>query len=187
MKNKFVGACALGVLLLASGNVYSDEKEPLLHANLKGFQEVPAVSTVATGQFRATIINETTIDYTLTYSGLEGTVTQSHIHFGDRFTTGGISLWLCQTGTNKDPTNLSQQCPQEAKGNTTVKGLLTAANLVGPAAQGIAGSATGGTPEEFAEIIKAIRAGVAYANVHSSKVSSGEIRGQIKVVRDKKD
>jgi hypothetical protein len=56
MKNKFVGACALGVLLLASGNVYSDEKEPLLHANLKGFQEVPAVSTVATGQFRATII-----------------------------------------------------------------------------------------------------------------------------------
>ena len=38
------------------------------------------------------------------------------------------------------------------------------------------------TPEEFAEIIKAIRAGLTYANVHSSNFTGGEIRGQIKVL-----
>lgn len=187
MRHIIKTACALGILLLASGNVYSEDKGPRLLADLKGFQEVPAVSTVATGQFRATIINQTTIAYELTYSGLEGTITQSHIHFGQRHTSGGISLWLCQTTTNPDPTKLAPTCPQEAKAGTTVKGMLTAANLVGPTAQGIAGSATGGTPDEFAEIIKAIRAGSTYANVHSSKVASGEIRGQIKAAGGDRD
>jgi len=151
-----------------------------LEANLIGFREVPANSTVASGKFTATLIDDTTIAYELTYSGLEGTVTQAHIHFGQRFVAAGISLWLCQTGTNKDPTNLAPTCPQEATGATTVKGNLIAANLVGPAAQGIAGSSTGGTAAEFAEIVKAIRAGLTYANVHSSKFGSGEIRGQIR-------
>ena len=63
-----------------------------------------------------------------------------------------------------------------------MKGSLTFANLAGPVAQGIDGSAATRTPEEFAEIVKAIRAGLAYANVHSLKFPSGEIRGQIRVV-----
>lgn len=62
-----------------------------------------------------------------------------------------------------------------------MKGSLTRFNLVGPAAQGIAGGATGGTAAEFAEIITAIRAGLTYANVHTNKFPGGEIRGQIKV------
>ena len=187
MNIRFGTAVAFATVLLASGNALSQQKDPLLHANLKGYQEVPAVSTVATGQFRATIANETSITYELTYSGLEGTVTQAHIHFGQKSVTGGISLWLCQTATNKDPTNLAPQCPQEASANSPVTGVLTAANLVGPAVQGIAGSATGGTAEEFAEIIKAIKSGVTYANVHSSKVGTGEIRGQIELTRGQSD
>jgi len=187
MKNRLTIIFGFGILLLASGKAFSDPKAPLLRANLKGFQEVPAVSTAATGQFRATIINGATIAYELTYSGLEGTVTQAHIHLGQKSVTGGISLWLCQTATNLDPTKLAPTCPQEAKGGTTVKGMLTAANLVGPNGQGIAGGATGGTPEEFAEALKAIRAGVTYANVHSSKVGGGEIRGQIEATRGERD
>ncbi|HET9915733.1 MAG TPA: hypothetical protein VFQ89_01410 [Candidatus Binatia bacterium] len=68
-----------------------------------------------------------------------------------------------------------------------MKGMLTAANLVGPSGQGVAGSATGGTPEEFSEALKAIRAGVTYANVQSSKVGSGEIRGRIEAARGERD
>jgi hypothetical protein len=44
---------------------------------------------------------------------------------------------------------------------------------VGPAAQGIAAG-------EFAELVRAIKAGATYVNVHSSLFPTGEIRGQIK-------
>jgi hypothetical protein len=55
-----------------------------------------------------------------------------------------------------------------------VMGTITAAQVVGPAGQGIAA-------EEFEELVHAIKSGVTYANVHSTKVGSGEIRGQIRV------
>ena len=47
-----------------------------------------------------------------------------------------------------------------------------APNVVGPAGQLIAAG-------EFEELVKAIHAGVTYANVHSSVLPLGEIRGQI--------
>ena len=190
-----IGATAVlaGILLLATRVSADDQK---LHARLIGFHEVPANSTVASGEFKAILINDTTIQYELTYSGLEGVVTQAHIHFGQRFVAGGISLWLCQIPADPlvnppnanpaDPTGLAPLCPQTAQGPTSVKGSLTFANLAGPAAQGIDGSAVTRTPEEFAEIVKAIGAGLAYANVHSVKFPSGEIRGQIRVGHDDK-
>jgi CHRD domain len=69
-----------------------------LRARLVGFQEVPTVSTEARGQFRAKINKDKTeIQFDLNYAGLEGTVTQGHIHFAQRGVNGGISVWLCQT------------------------------------------------------------------------------------------
>ena len=47
-----------------------------------------------------------------------------------------------------------------------------AASVVGPTAQGIA-------PGEFAEVIRAIRAGAAYANMHTTAFPAGEIRDQV--------
>lgn len=49
----------------------------------------------------------------------------------------------------------------------------TAANVIGPAAQGVAIG-------EFEEVLRALRLGVAYANVHSDRSPGGEIRGQIR-------
>ena len=190
MKSSSQAMLVLGGILFLVTRVSADDQK--LHANLIGFHEVPANSTVASGEFKASIISDTTIQYELTSSGLEGVVTQAHIHFGQRFVAGGISLWLCQipadpvlnppTANPADPTGLAPLCPQTAQGPTSVKGSLTFANLAGPVAQGIDGSAATRTPEEFAEIVKAIRAGLAYANVHSLKFPSGEIRGQIRVV-----
>lgn len=177
MKASLRSVFVLGAVLFFVNRASADEQK--LHTNLKGFREVPSVSSVASGEFKATIINDTMIAYELTYSGLEATVTQSHIHFGQRFVAGGISLWLCQTATNADPTGLAPTCPQTAQGATAVKGNLTFRNLAGPTAQGIDGSAATRTPDEFAEIIKAIRAGLTYANVHSTKFPPGEVRGQI--------
>jgi hypothetical protein len=175
----------MAALSLTAAGPSQHDNESKLRADLIGFREVPANSTVANGDFRAEISDDdTTIHYKLTYSGLEGTVTQAHIHFGQRFVAGGISLWLCQVppGTN-DPAGLAPTCPQEATRSNPVEGNLTFNNLVGPAAQGIdGGTPPVRTPQEFAEIIKAIRAGLTYANVHSTKFPSGEIRGQIKVL-----
>ena len=51
-------------------------------------------------------------------------------------------------------------------------GTITAADIVGPAGQGIeAGS--------FDEAVRAIRAGAVYANVHTTRWGGGEIRGQV--------
>ena len=54
-----------------------------------------------------------------------------------------------------------------------VHGRIVAADVVGPAAQGIVAG-------ELDELIRALRAGAAYANVHTDKQPSGEIRGQIR-------
>lgn len=55
----------------------------------------------------------------------------------------------------------------------TIKGTITAADVIGPAAQGIA-------PGELGELMQAIRAGVTCANVHSTKFPNGEIRSQLR-------
>jgi len=165
----------LGVLV--PGLVQSQEDHGVtFKATLQGFNEVPATSTGASGKFRMEIgEGGTSITYTLNYSGLEGGVRQAHIHFGQRSVAGAIVVFLCQTTFNPDPTGHAPTCPQSG----TVTGTLTAANMTTLAvAQGIA-------PGEFAELVRAIRGGVTYANVHSAgtgvpaNFAGGEIRGQI--------
>jgi hypothetical protein len=53
-----------------------------------------------------------------------------------------------------------------------VTGAITAAQIVGPAGQGIAAG-------EMAEVIRAIRARATYANVHTEAFPVGEIRGVV--------
>jgi hypothetical protein len=166
---------ALGVILAMgsyaiAGSAPDNVKADSMTGYLEGAPGGP-VSSVATGEFEATIDDEArTIHYTLSYSGLEGDVRQSHIHFGQRSVNGGISIWLCETAANPRPVGSPDvpDCPQSG----TVDFTVGATHVVGPAAQGIAA-------EEFEEIVAAIRAGRAYANVHSSKFPGGEIRGQI--------
>jgi hypothetical protein len=148
-------------------------------ARLMGFQEVPAISTEASGEFTAKLSeDETSIEYELSYENLTGTVSQGHIHLAQRSVNGAIIVWLCQTTTPfVDPTGLAPTCPQSG----TVTGTITAANVIMQAAQGIAAG-------EFAELVEAMRAGVTYANVHSlPQFPGGEIRGQIRKGKGDKD
>ena len=138
--------------------------------DLDGFEEVPTVSTAGGGQMEAEINRAgTEIRYVLRYRNLEAPPTQAHIHFGADRTTGGISAWLCESAANPSPSPSTPTCdPAPA----TIRGSLTEENVVGPAGQGIAA-------REFAELVRAMRAGVTYANVHTSKFPAGEIRGQL--------
>ena len=167
-----LGACAAAALgLLATAALADDSKHrDRIEARLKGFAEVPAVSSAASGRFKARIDSASqTLSYELTYSGLEDTVRMAHIHFGQHGVNGGIMVWLCQTAAFPSPVASTPQCPQSG----TVSGVVSAADVVGPAGQGIAAA-------EFAEMARAIGAGVAYANVHSNKFPGGEIRGQLR-------
>jgi hypothetical protein len=164
-----------GLLATPIASADSDDKETM-RIGLRGFQEVPSISSSASGQFEAVIDRRAgTIAYELSYSGLTGDVRQAHIHFGQRSVNGAISVFLCQTEANPDPTGLAPRCPRRGK----VTGLLQSANMVedGIVSQGIA-------PGEFNELIAAIRAGVAYVNVHSSTFPAGEVRGQLRSHRD---
>jgi CHRD domain len=163
----------IGAVSVAGADARNFRASPLI-----GYEEVPAVSSIARGSFTARLSsNGSSLTYTLKFSGLEGNVTQSHIHFGQRSVNGGISIWLCgtptvtPTGTLEGPAG-TPTCPQSG----TVTRTVTAADVVGPAGQGIAAT-------EFAELIRAMRTGNAYANVHSSMFPGGEIRAQIRVVR----
>jgi hypothetical protein len=133
-----------------------------------------AISSQASGRFKATIDdNGQMIHYELSYEGLESAVTQAHIHFGQRHTVGGIVVWLCQTAAVPAPAAVSAvtpTCPQAG----TVTGTIAPTQVLTVTGQGIDAG-------EFSELVRAIRAGVTYANVHSAVFAPGEIRGQLRV------
>ena len=130
---------------------------------------MPTLSTPGVGTFRAAISPVADeIHYTLHYDALESAVLQSHIHLGARAVNGGITAFLC-TNLNNGPAG-TPTCPDPP---ATVTGVITPEDVTaGAAAQGLGAG-------EFDELVRAMRAGATYANVHSSTRQSGEIRGQI--------
>jgi hypothetical protein len=164
-----IGMLALGAVAFAGGGDGGNR----FSAQLNGYNEIVggvgpstgSVSTGARGVFRATLRrNPDRLDFELTYSGIEGgTVSQAHPHFAQRHVGGGINGFLC--GGPKPP------CPPTAG---TVTGTWTAADVIGPAEQGI-------EPGAFDEFVRALRAGAVYINVHSTPTyPEGEIRGQVR-------
>ena len=163
-----VATAVVGIAGFTAAAGAGDQKHDF-ETDMYGYEEVPAVSTTGGGQMEAEISrDETEIRYVLRYRNLEAAPTQAHIHFGAEHTIGGISVWLCDSVANPSPVATTPACePSPA----TIRGTLKAADVVGPANQGIAAG-------EFAELVRAMRAGVTYANVHSQKFGGGEIRGQ---------
>jgi CHRD domain len=154
----------LGVVAAAvAGGGSRDVRE-----HLTGYEETPlTLSTTGFGDFRARV-RDNEIRYRLSYGQLEGDITQSHIHLGAEGTTGGISAFLCRT-TQTAPAG-TPDCVAGRAG--TVDGTIGPEDVIGPSGQGV-------NPGEYAELLRAIRAGATYANVHSTKYPGGEIRAQL--------
>lgn len=155
----------LGVVLAYAQNFSK------LKALLTGEEEVPVVVTTGNGTFRAVISkDETEIGYELSYSDLQSTVTQAHIHLGQPNVNGGIVVWLCgNPSATISPPAGTQTCPIPSG---RITGTITGANIVGPASQGV-------TTGEMDQLIRAIRDGHTYVNVHTQVSPGGEIRSQI--------
>jgi hypothetical protein len=157
---------ALAVLVGGSYAAGFHGKHKVKGDRLTGFQEPPAVFSNGTGSFKATINKDATppsITYELTYSGLSAPAAAAHIHFGNRFTSGGVVVNLCGAGGKP-------ACPAGTTTQATVTGTIVAADVL--ALQGIP---AGG----FDQLVKAIRAGVTYVNVHTATFPGGEIRAQL--------
>ena len=142
-----------------------------LNASLVGYQEIPTLSSAGTATFQARISkDETAIDWVLSYDALESTVTQAHIHFAARATNGPIVVWFCSNLGN-GPVG-TPPCPPSP---ATISGTIHALDVTaGAAAMGLEAG-------NLAELIRGIRAGATYANVHSVLRPGGEVRGQIRI------
>ena len=124
-------------------------------ARLTGANEVPAVTTTATGTFTATLDEAAgTVAWTLSVQAITS-ATAAHIHTGAAGTNGGVvvTLFAAPTGTPASTIN--------------VTGTARAADLAGTMAGNLPG------------FIAALKAGTLYVNVHTTANAGGEIRAQI--------
>jgi CHRD domain len=127
-------------------------------ATMNGANEVPAKTTAATGT-ATYVINATSVDYTVTWTGLSGNATAGHIHVGTPDVAGAVVVPFTLSAAQKAPQG-------------TLSGTFTAADVQ---------AATGGTvsvaKNDFDGLIAAMRAGNTYTNVHTAANPGGEIRG----------
>ncbi|GAB1266223.1 CHRD domain-containing protein [Aurantivibrio infirmus] len=150
-----------GLLVAASSANASDSR---FFASLSGFQEVPAVLSDGSGFFRARVNRDNTIDFVLKVDNLSGIFAASHIHFAQKGVNGGVMVTLC----GGPPTAAVPAC------SDVVRGTINAENVgAGAASQGIPAG-------DLEAVIKALRSGNTYINVHTSAFPSGELRGRVR-------
>ena len=124
-------------------------------ATLSGANEVPAVTTTASGN--ATLsVSGAQITYTVNVINLSNALV-AHIHVAAAGANGPVRLNLCGTGAPEPP----------CTSGTAV--LATGTN----------GTTFGDPAITFDSLLSAMRTGGAYVNVHTSANLGGEIRGQI--------
>lgn len=128
------------------------------------------------------------IDYELTYSfpdaaltAVVGTqfVNQAHLHFGQKHTTGGINVWLCQSADSPAPDAVTASTPTCPSPSGTVTGTIRPAQVLALSGQGFPAGEDG-----FDALLEAIRSNAIYGNVHTDRFPSGEVRGQVGDHRD---
>jgi hypothetical protein len=165
-------AIAVALIGITTSSAWADgNKGKTFSTRLSGYNETPlTLNSSGSGEFSATVNKDGSISYTLSYRDLASPVLQSHIHFGRPAITGQIVLFLCTNLTPPVGVPAPQACPQQG----TISGTLTAADVIARPTQGIDGAAAG-----LAEMVKAMRASAAYANVHTQTFPSGEIRGTV--------
>ena len=150
------------VLFVCFGIPAAQSATELFSANLSGENEVPPINTAGSATFRMEI--GSTITFSLSFSGLSSPLAVAHLHFAPSKVAGGVMIFLCGGGSQP-------ACPAATSG--TITGTITAANVTGPTAQGVSAG-------DLDSALEAVRAGLAYANMHTANFSGGEIRGQVR-------
>ena len=161
--------CSIGVSGSERRRATSQTSRPTSSAGTKRSPARPASRRAAPATFEAKIDDDNQVATRhLTYSGLSAPATVAHIHFGNRYLSGGVSVFFCGGGPAG---HVKPACPDGTTALADISG-RGPADIAGPAGQGI----PVGNWDKF---IAALRAGMTYVNVHDAIFPSGEIRGQI--------
>jgi hypothetical protein len=133
-------------------------------AHLIGYTEVPSVNSPAHADLTLTV-GTNSLTWSLTYAGFVNQPTVAHVHVGQPDVSGGVAFFFCGGGGKA-------ACPSSASGPVTITGTTAAADIMGPTAQGFAVG-------DLNAVVKAMQAGLTYANIHTVPLPNGEIRGQL--------
>jgi len=133
-------------------------------AHLTGFGENPSLWSPATADL-ALKIGTGQLTWTLKYSGFVDQPSAAHVHISAPGVNGGVAFFFCGGGGKP-------ACPSSAGGPVTITGTTLPADVLGPTAQHFPAG-------QLDPIVAAIKAGVAYANMHTAPNPGGEIRGQL--------
>jgi hypothetical protein len=160
-----IAVAALLPMVAACGDDGPSSEATNFSATLTGANEVPPVTTPATGTATFSVSGDQ-ITYTINGTNVQNAVL-GHIHIAPTGQNGPVRLNLCGTGD-----------PQPACTSGT-----------GVVATGTNGTTVGAPPITFDSLLSAMRTGGAYVNVHTSAEGctpgqpgcnpGGEIRGQI--------
>ena len=184
-----VSATAAVVFTISATGSAEDNRRT--RTDLSGFNEVigptlglGAIFSTGNGKLTLKIDKRNReITYELTYAfpdaaatPVAGTqfVNQAHLHFGQKHTTGGINVWLCQSLDNPAPAAVAATTPTCPSPSGTVAGSITPAKVLALAPQGFPAGEDG-----FDALLAALGSDAIYGNVHTDRFPGGEIRGQV--------
>jgi hypothetical protein len=129
--------------------------------HMSGANETPPRPSRAQGQLVLRLEDDGTLAFKLLAANIED-VTQAHIHLAPPGVPGPVIAWLYPAAPP------AVHIPGRFDG-VLAAGIITDADVTGPlAGQGVA------------SLVAAIRAGNAYANIHTILYPPGEIRGQVR-------
>ena len=144
----------------AAGLINSASAQQKLTIKLSGSNEAPAINTAGTGVAIFQLSPDgKSLNYRLDLTKMNG-VMGAHIHSGKQGENGPVLAGLFNAAMSGPPTG--------AVNGQLSRGTITSADLQGP----LAG-------KHISDLVKLLKTGGAYINVHTSKNQDGEIRGQV--------
>lgn len=145
---------------------YKCREQYKFFACLSGDNEVPPIDTCTTGKFKAELCRHAIL-YELSVCDINN-LTQAHIHLGGSDENGPVVAFLYASGEE------ITENPSDYITFFVRKGAITQSDLVGPL-----------KGRSLCSLLKEMKDGNAYVNVHTSTNPAGEVRGQIESYKSK--
>ena len=164
-----VAALAAAVGLAACSESYADisataPTKTNFTTTLSGANEVPAVTTSATGWANWVLEDPNTLQYDIYVAGIDS-ITMAHFHANVAGQNGPIMAWFFPTEAARAPGTGNISVP--STGGILRQNRVTRASLLMVA------------PFTWDSVITRMRAGSTYLNIHTRRNGGGELRGQV--------